>query len=49
MRVLISLLRWYRARRRLRGVPRNLPPYLMRDIGLEPRVEPHRAPSTLLW
>lgn len=49
MRCLAPLQRWYRARRRLRGVPDDLPPYLMRDIGLEPRAELRRLPSTLHW
>lgn len=37
------------ARRRRRGVPRDLPPYLMRDIGLPPWPEPPRIPSPPLW
>ncbi|MFB9151025.1 hypothetical protein [Roseovarius ramblicola] len=49
MRFLTQLLYRYRERRRLRGVPGNLPPYLMRNIGLEPRVERSRPLSTLLW
>jgi hypothetical protein len=34
-------------RRIPRGVPRDLPPYLMRDIGLEPWPEPARYPTNL--
>lgn len=32
----LLFLRPPRKQRRPRGVPRHLPPYLMRDIGLEP-------------
>ena len=37
-------------RRRLpQGVPRNLPPHLMRDIGLCPAPERARLPLLPLW
>ncbi|SFT91114.1 hypothetical protein SAMN05216236_11263 [Sedimentitalea nanhaiensis] len=32
-----------------RGIPRELPPYLMRDIGLEPCPERPRLPFHSLW
>lgn len=39
-----------RCRRRMpRGVPRDLPPYLMRDIGLDPWPEHPRLPFHPLW
>jgi hypothetical protein len=39
-----------RHRRRIpRGVPRDLPPHLMRDIGLDPWPERPRLPLHPLW
>ncbi|WP_158275518.1 hypothetical protein [Maritimibacter sp. 55A14] len=38
-----------RERWRLRGVPRDLSPHLMRDIGLEPWPERPLLPLHLLW
>lgn len=35
--------------RSLRGVPRDLPPDLMRDVGLEPWPERDRLPPYTLW
>jgi hypothetical protein len=32
-----------------RDVPRDLPPHLMRDIGLDPWSEPPRLPFHTLW
>ncbi|CUH66238.1 hypothetical protein TG4357_02322 [Thalassovita gelatinovora] len=36
-------------RRALRGLPRDLPPYLMRDIGLAPWPERPRIANYHLW
>lgn len=36
-------------RRILRDVPRNLPPHLMRDIGLDPWPEGPRLPFHSFW
>lgn len=46
-----SLLRTAaRHRRRIpRGVPRDLPPHLMRDIGLDPLPDRPRLPFHPLW
>jgi hypothetical protein len=33
----------------LRGVPRDLPPHLMRDIGLDPWSDRPRLPFHQLW
>lgn len=38
-----------RRRRILRGVPRDLPPYLMRDVGLDPWPDRPRLPLHPLW
>jgi hypothetical protein len=47
----LSLLRkGARYRRRIpRGVPRDLPPHLMRDIGLDPWPDHPRLPIHPLW
>ncbi|MFD1194721.1 hypothetical protein ACFQ3C_08560 [Seohaeicola saemankumensis] len=36
-------------RQALRGVPRDLPPHLMRDIGLDPWPDRMRLPFHPLW
>lgn len=45
----ISSLRTAARHRIPRGVPRDLPPHLMRDIGLDPWPDCPRVPLHPLW